>query len=95
MGFKIVLNQIRKVRIDKVEDKEILNQAKKDEEVILQLKETINLIFNIIIEKKYGNYKSECRAQRSNERNFHANVIEGKSKNSKTLLLAYSATIKG
>ena len=38
--------------------------------VIFQLKEIINLIYNIIIEKQYGHCKLKRRAWRSNERKF-------------------------
>ena len=89
MSLKIILNQVREVRIEKIE-KEIPNQAKNEEEVIFQLKEIINLIYNIIIEKQYGHCKLKRRAWRSNERKFQANAIKGKGKNSKTFLLAYS-----
>ena len=90
MSLKIILNQVREVRIEKIE-KEIPNQAKNEDEVIFQLKEIINLIYNIIIKKKYGHCKLKHRAWRSNERNFKANAIKGKSENLETLLLAYSA----
>ena len=51
ISLKTILNQVKKVKIYRIEDKKILAHAKKKEEVILQLKEIINLIFNIIIEK--------------------------------------------
>ena len=51
ISLQIILNQVKKVKIYRIEDKKILAHAKKKEEVILQLKEIINLIFNIIIEK--------------------------------------------
>lgn len=38
-------------KIYRVEDKKILDQAKKEEEVKLQLKEIINFIFNLIVIK--------------------------------------------
>ena len=77
MSLKIILNQVREVGIEKIE-KEIPNQAKNEDEVIFQLKEIINLIYNIIIKKKYGHWKLKRRAWRWNERNFQANAIKGK-----------------
>ena len=88
MSLKIIINQVRKVRIGIIDDQEIPNQAKKDVQVILQLKEIINLISNIITtkKKKYDHYKLKYRVRRQNERNFQANAIEDKCENSENLL---------
>lgn len=44
-------------------------------------------ISNVIIVKKYGYQKLECRVKRSNK-NCQANAIKGEGENSKILLLA-------
>lgn len=37
-SLNIVLNQVRNTRVHKIEDDEILDQAKKEKEIIVQLK---------------------------------------------------------